>query len=114
MKKGTDSMNNESMPSPPSRASTFWEHWCDGFWICFCFAMASLLAFTIPVTVLKRLASSVEGGTPRALTYQLGAVVIAIIGPLILSKAYRALEYPGTRKQRKTRPVELEPATSDF
>ncbi len=108
-------MNNKPTPSSPSRALRHWVDWCDGFWIGFCFIIATLLSFTIPIAVLKRVANAVGEGTPRHLVILLGTVVIAIAGPIILSKVYRELEYPGTRKQRAmARPVEPELATPEL
>jgi hypothetical protein len=92
----------------------YWESWRDGFWICFGFGIAALLSFTIPVAVLRRVANAVEGGTPKALVIMLGATLIAIAGPIILSKVYRELEYPWMRKQlAKARSVDLKTDTPE-
>lgn len=101
VEKASFSMNDKDSRLGHLCRPGYREDWADGFWICFCFGMASLVAFTLPAFVLKRLARSIRGSGAESWTISIGGLLILLIGPIILSKVYRALEYPGSLKQQR-------------
>jgi hypothetical protein len=65
--------------------------WCDGLWLCIGFSMA-FLAVALALAVLKGVEAAVGGSL---VLRSIGLAFVFIAAPVILSRAFRELDYPG-------------------
>jgi hypothetical protein len=86
-----------------------WVSWCDGFWLCIWFAIAASLAYTLPVAALTWMIKAVGGGILKGIVGFVSGSFVLIASPVILSKVFRELDYPGAQKRSQR----AEPPTSE-
>ncbi|MEJ7638030.1 MAG: hypothetical protein WKF75_08630 [Singulisphaera sp.] len=94
-------MDEQTPDSPAARSASVLlslaRSWCDGLWLCIGFGLAGL-AVAIPLAVLTR--SDKAAGGSLVLRY-IGSAVAIIAGPVILSRAFRELDYSGSQPHAK-------------
>jgi hypothetical protein len=95
------------------RLKRLWVSWCDGLWLCVWFAIAASLAYTLPVAALTWMVKAVGGGILKGIVGFVSGSFVLIASPVILSKVFRELDYPGAQKRsQRARPAMSEDVTS--
>ncbi len=90
--------------TPPTRpVLAWWASWCDGLWLCVGFGIAVSVAFSIPAAVLTWVWKAAGQGPTGTLVQYFGAAFLLVVSPLILSRLFREMDYPGRPAEKSGR-----------
>ncbi len=107
-------MAENAKRSAPEEKRSLWSSWWDGLWLCVGFGIAAGLSFSIPSAAIGWMVNASKGNLFYGPVGLVGVIFLVLASPILLSRIFRELDFPGKPAPPRARRVETpepEPAT---